>query len=109
MTLILASNSPRCRQLLTGTGLPYTRTVRLHGVDEDFPLHRRRAGVADTIVCPENDVLNKPADRHKATMLTRLRAITRLEDYFNVMGLPTYRVWAKLEALGALPESTQSR
>jgi septum formation protein len=33
-----------------------------------------------------------------------LAAITRLEgSYFNVMGLPTHRVWAELAKLGALP------
>ncbi|MFC6223244.1 Maf family nucleotide pyrophosphatase [Hymenobacter artigasi] len=196
MKLILASNSPRRRQLLTDMGLPYE--IRLREVDEDFPVHLRRAEVAeylaahkaaayapdlapdelvitaDTIVCLENDVLNKPADRAEATaMLTRLQgrahdvftgvcllagddrqmvfsdqttvhfrslspaeigyyidtcqpydkagsygaqdwlgmaAITRLEgSYFNVMGLPTHRVWAALEALGALPGSAQPR
>ena len=190
MKLILASNSPRRRQLLTDMGLPYE--IRLREVDEDFPAHLRRAEVAeylaahkaaayapdlapdelvitaDTIVCLENDVLNKPADRAEATaMLTRLQgrahdvftgvclrtgdgrqvvfsdqttvhfrslspaeigyyidtcqpydkagsygaqdwlglaAITRLEgSYFNVMGLPTHRVWAELAKLGALP------
>ena len=190
MKLILASNSPRRQQLLTNMGLPYE--IRLREVDEDFPAHLRRGEVAeylaahkaaayahdlapgelvitaDTIVCLENDVLNKPADRAEATaMLTRLQGrthdvftgvclragngsqvvfseqttvyfrplspaeisyyidtyhpydkagsygaqdwlgmvgITRLEgSYFNVMGLPTHRVWAELEALGALP------
>jgi septum formation protein len=188
--LILASNSPRRRQLLTDMGLPYE--IRLREVDEDFPSHLRRGEVAeylaahkaaayapdlapdelvitaDTIVCLENDVLNKPADHAEATaMLTRLQgrahdvftgvclragdgrqvvfsdqttvhfrplspaeigyyidtcqpydkagaygaqdwlgmaAITRLEgSYFNVMGLPTHRVWAELEKLDALP------
>lgn len=189
MKLILASNSPRRRQLLTELGLPYE--IRLMEVDEDFPDHLRRAEVAeylaahkaaayalapdelvitaDTIVCLGDDVLNKPADVAEATaMLTRLQGrahdvftavclrcgdsrevvfsdqttvffrplspaeishyiataqpfdkagaygaqdwlgmvgIERLEgSYFTVMGLPTHRVWAELEKLGALPQ-----
>jgi septum formation protein len=190
MKLILASNSPRRRQLLTDMGLPYE--IRLLEVDETYPQHLRRAEVAeylaahkaaayasglaaeevvltaDTIVCLGDDVLNKPADVAEATaMLTRLQGrahdvftavclrcgdgrevvfsdqttvhfrplspaeishyiataqpfdkagsygaqdwlgmvgIVRLEgSYFTVMGLPTHRVWAELEKLGALP------
>ena len=96
MKLILASNSPRRRQLLTELGLAYE--IRLLPVDEDFPAHLRRAEVAeylaahkaaayapglapdevvltaDTIVCLDDDVLNKPADVAEATaMLTRLQ------------------------------------
>ena len=96
MKLILASNSPRRRQLLTDLGLPYE--IRLLEVEESYPGHLRRAEVAeylaahkaaaygpglaadevvltaDTIVCLENDVLNKPADVAEATaMLTRLQ------------------------------------
>nr|WP_236668889.1 Maf family nucleotide pyrophosphatase [Hymenobacter rubidus] len=188
--MILASNSPRRRQLLTDLGLPYE--IRLLEVDESFPAHLRRVEVAeylaarkaaayaaglapdelvitaDTIVCLGDDVLNKPADRAEAmAMLTRLQgrahdvftgvcllagdgrevlfsdqttvhfrelspteiayyvdtyqpydkagaygaqdwlgmaAIVRLEgSYFNVMGLPTHRVWAELAKLDALP------
>ncbi len=190
MKLVLASNSPRRRQLLTDLGLAYE--TRLLAVEEDFPAHLRRAEVAeylaahkaaayaaglaadevvltaDTIVCLGDDVLNKPADAAEATaMLTRLQGrahdvftgvcllagdgrqvvfsdqtavhfralsaaeighyiataqpfdkagaygaqdwigmvgVTRLEgSYFNVMGLPTHRVWAELAKLGALP------
>ncbi|MET4073194.1 Maf family nucleotide pyrophosphatase [Hymenobacter sp. UYCo722] len=189
MKLILASNSPRRRQLLTDLGLAYE--IRLLEVDEEFPPHLHRAEVAeylaarkaaayvaslaadeilltaDTIVCLGPDVLNKPANRAEAQyMLGRLQgrahdvftgvclrtgdgrqvvfsdqttvhfrslttaeidyyidtcqpydkagaygaqdwlgmaAIDRLEgSYFNVMGLPTHRVWAELEKLGAL-------
>ena len=96
MKLILASNSPRRRQLLADLGLPYE--IRLLEVEESYPSHLRRAEVAeylaahkaaayvpglatdevvltaDTIVCLENDVLNKPADVAEATaMLTRLQ------------------------------------
>ncbi|MFD1469569.1 Maf family nucleotide pyrophosphatase [Hymenobacter caeli] len=190
MKLILASNSPRRRQLLADLGLAYE--TRLLDVAEDFPPHLRRAAVAeylaahkaaayaaglapdevvltaDTIVCLEDDVLNKPADAAEAAaMLGRLQGrahdvftgvclrtgdgrqvvfsdrttvhfralspaeighyiatarpfdkagaygaqdwiglvgVTRLEgSYFNVMGLPTHRVWEELKKLGALP------
>lgn len=104
MRLILASNSPRRRQLLTDLGLAYE--IRLREVDEDFPPHLRRAEVAeylaahkaaaytsdlasnelvltaDTIVCLGEDVLNKPADVAEATaMLTRLQG--RAHDVFT--------------------------
>jgi septum formation protein len=188
MKLILASGSPRRRQLLTELGLAYE--IRLREVDESFPPQLRRAAVAeylarhkaeayradlapdellltaDTIVCLDDDVLNKPADAAEArAMLARLQGrphqvytgvcllpgdgrapvvfadettvhfrplsaaeiahyvatcrpldkagaygaqdwlglvgIERLEgSYFNVMGLPTHRVWAELARLG---------
>lgn len=104
MKLILASNSPRRRQLLTDLGLAYE--IRLRNVDEDFPPHLRRAAVAeylaahkaaayaadlapnelvitaDTIVCLGDDVLNKPADpADAAAMLTRLQG--RAHDVFT--------------------------
>jgi len=184
--LILASGSPRRRHLLTELGLPYE--IRLREVDESFPLHLRRAEVAeylarhkaeayrpdlapdellltaDTIVCLDEEVLNKPADAAEArAMLGRLQGrahqvytgvcllpgdgrppvvfsdettvyfqpltsaeiahyvaryqpfdkagaygaqdwlglvgIARLEgSYFNVMGLPTHRVWPAVQA-----------
>lgn len=104
MKLILASNSPRRKQLLTELGLAYE--TRLLDVAEDYPAHLRRAGVAeylaahkaaayaptlapdelvitaDTIVCLGDDVLNKPADGAEATaMLTRLQG--RAHDVFT--------------------------
>ncbi len=104
MKLILASNSPRRRQLLTDLGLAYE--TRLLAVEEDFPPHLRRAAVAeylaahkaaayaaglapdevvltaDTIVCLGDDVLNKPADAAEAVaMLTRLQG--RAHDVFT--------------------------
>jgi septum formation protein len=104
MPLILASNSPRRRQLLSDLGLAYT--VRLQEVDESFPDHLRRAEVAeylaahkaaayraglapdevvltaDTIVCLDDDVLNKPADEAEAIrMLQRLQG--RTHDVFT--------------------------
>jgi len=184
--LILASGSPRRRHLLTELGLPYE--IRLREVDESFPPHLCRAEVAeylarhkaeayrpdlapdellltaDTIVCLDEEVLNKPADAAEArAMLGRLQGrahqvytgvcllpgdgrppvvfsdettvyfqpltsaeiahyvaryqpfdkagaygaqdwlglvgIARLEgSYFNVMGLPTHRVWPAVQA-----------
>ena len=110
MKLILASNSPRRRQLLTDMGLQYE--IRLCEVDEDFPPHLRRAEVAeylaahkaaayaadlapdevvltaDTIVCLGDDVLNKPADVAEATaMLTRLQG--RAHEVFTAVCLRT--------------------
>ncbi|MBC6611539.1 septum formation protein Maf [Hymenobacter sp. BT507] len=108
--LLLASNSPRRRQLLTELGLPYE--IRLKEVDEEFPPHLRRAEVAeflaarkaaayreelaaneviltaDTIVCLDEDVLNKPADAAEAIqMLTRLQG--RTHDVFTGVCLLT--------------------
>ena len=108
MKLVLASNSPRRRQLLSDLGLEYE--IRLVEVDEEFPAHLRRAEVAeylaahkaaayaaglapdeivitaDTIVCLGDDVLNKPADVAEATaMLTRLQG--RAHDVFTAVCL----------------------
>ncbi|NVO29659.1 septum formation protein Maf [Hymenobacter sp. P5342] len=94
--LVLASGSPRRRQLLSDLGLDYE--IRLREVDESFPAHLRRAEIAeylaahkaaayapdlaageivltaDTIVCLDDDVLNKPADEAEAVaMLQRLQ------------------------------------
>lgn len=104
MKLVLASNSPRRRQLLTELGLSYE--IRLLQVDESYPAELKRAEVAeylaahkaaayaaglapdevvltaDTIVCLGDDVLNKPADVAIATeMLTRLQG--RAHDVFT--------------------------
>ncbi|QIL74850.1 Maf family nucleotide pyrophosphatase [Hymenobacter sp. HDW8] len=108
--LVLASNSPRRRQLLTDLGLNYE--IRLRKVDETYPSHLHRAEVAeylaahkaaayapdlaphevvltaDTIVCLEDDVLNKPADEAEAKqMLTRLQG--RAHDVFTGVCLLT--------------------
>ncbi|TGD80319.1 Maf family nucleotide pyrophosphatase [Hymenobacter wooponensis] len=102
--LVLASNSPRRRQLLTDLGVAYE--VRLREVDESFPPHLVRAEVAeylaahkasayasdlapdelvltaDTIVCLDDDVLNKPADAAEAVqMLQRLQG--RAHDVYT--------------------------
>ena len=110
MRLVLASNSPRRRQLLTELGVPYS--VRLREVDESYPGHLRRAEVAeylaahkarayraglapdevvltaDTIVCLDEEVLNKPTDAADAIrMLTRLQG--RAHDVFTGVCLLT--------------------
>ena len=89
LRLVLASNSPRRKELLGGLGLPFTiRTV--DGIDEsyppdlqgaDIPLHiaRRKAAAylptlapdellitADTIVCLDGQVIGKPKDEDEA-------------------------------------------
>ena len=93
--LILASNSPRRKELLEKLDLDFT--VRVKEVAEDFPENLRREEIAeylanrkaeayqpdmqpdeiiltaDTIVCLEDQVLNKPADEAEAyRMLTLL-------------------------------------
>ena len=102
--LVLASGSPRRRQLLTDLGLRYE--VRLREVDESFPPELHRAAVAeylaahkaqayapdlapdelvitaDTIVCLDDDVLNKPQDEAEAVlMLQRLQG--RAHDVYT--------------------------
>src|SRR5215216_3060745 len=96
-TLILASNSPRRRQLLSLTGLPFI--VSAADVDEselpnenpaDYVLRlaETKAGAvkadaeqivlaADTTVVDGSDILGKPRDDAEATaMLRRLRGHT---------------------------------
>lgn len=92
--LLLASGSPRRRQLLAEAGFSFS--VKMKAVPEDFPanmpvaevpamLARRKAEVlrseltteivlaADTVVIIEGNILNKPADEAEAVaMLSRL-------------------------------------
>ena len=100
MKLILASNSPRRRELLAGLGYPYEVRV-LDGIDESYPENLRGADVAahisrakaqaytstmaddeiiitaDTIVCLDELVLGKPADEAEAiAMIERLSGRT---------------------------------
>lgn len=94
MKLILASNSPRRRELLAGLGYPYEVRV-LDGIDETYPetLHggevaayvsRAKAEAyrsqmaddeiivtADTIVCLGDKVLGKPSDEAEAMDMLR--------------------------------------
>jgi len=90
--VILASQSPRRQELLKGVGVDFKVLVK-EGIDEDFDLHmpfvevaaflaRKKASeyahelaenviiiTADTIVCNENNILNKPADRADAVRM----------------------------------------
>lgn len=92
MKIILASNSPRRRELLTGLGLQYE--VRLmSGIDESYPdglaseeipqfIARQKAAAyklasdellitADTIVYLNGRVLGKPANEEEACQMLR--------------------------------------
>ena len=92
MKIILASNSPRRRELLSGLGLEYeVRT--LPGLDESYPdglpmeeipqyISRKKAAAytldegevlitADTIVWLDGEVLGKPADEEEARQMLR--------------------------------------
>ena len=92
--LILASNSPRRRELLAGLGYPYEVRV-LKDIDESYPetlrgsevashISRKKAEAyratmaedeiiitADTIVCLDDKVLGKPADEAEAMDMLR--------------------------------------
>lgn len=90
--ILLASNSPRRKELLAGLGLTFE--VRVKEVQEDFPEHMQREEVAeylashkayayaadlqdevlitaDTIVCLGDRILNKPADAAEAFNMLR--------------------------------------
>lgn len=93
--IVLASNSPRRRELLCGLGIPFTVRV-LDGIDESWPhelkgediplyISRSKASAyrssiaadelvitADTIVCVDGQVLGKPVDECDARRMLRL-------------------------------------
>ena len=92
MRKVLASNSPRRRELLSGLGLEYeVRTMP--GLDESYPeglsmeeipqyISRKKAAAyslgadevlitADTIVWLDGEVLGKPADEEEARQMLR--------------------------------------
>ena len=92
MKIILASNSPRRKELLSGLGFDYeVRT--LQGLDESYPeglpmeeipqyISRKKAAAysvgedellitADTIVWLDGEVLGKPADEEEARQMLR--------------------------------------
>ena len=92
MRIVLASNSPRRRELLSGLGLEYeVRTMP--GLDESYPeglpmeeipqyISRKKAAAyslgadevlitADTIVWLDGEVLGKPADEEEARQMLR--------------------------------------
>lgn len=88
--LILASNSPRRKELLTGLGIPFEVRV-LQGVDESYPqdlptskiaefiatkkAHAYHAKMdeiiitADTIVIVDDEILGKPKDANDANLM----------------------------------------
>lgn len=92
--IILASNSPRRRELLGQLGIEYT-VKSLEGVDESFPKSLPKGEVAgyiadkkaqaclktisendliitaDTIVCVEDEILGKPKDETDARRMLR--------------------------------------
>ena len=94
MNIILASNSPRRKELLAGLGYPYEVRV-LSDIDESYPdtlrgsevasyISRAKADAyaktmaadeliitADTIVCLDEQVLGKPADEAEAMAMIR--------------------------------------
>lgn len=99
---ILASNSPRRKELLAGLDIPFEVKV-LDGVDESFPhnleaekvseyisvekaaAYRDRIGdddlliTADTVVILDGEIMGKPRDEHDAKqMLSRLSGHTHL-------------------------------
>lgn len=94
--IILASNSPRRRELLSQLGIEYT-VKTIYGIDESYPeslktgevaefIARKKADAyfevmndndliitADTIVCVDNEILGKPKDAEDAhRMLAKL-------------------------------------
>ena len=93
--IILASNSPRRRELLAGLGLDFTVKV-ISGIDESWPqelkgediplyISREKAApykpmlapdelviTADTIVYVDGQVLGKPSDKADAVRMLRL-------------------------------------
>ena len=93
--IILASNSPRRRELLTGLGLDFSVKV-LEGIDESWPENLEGEGIplyisrekavpykpliapdelvitADTIVYVDGQVLGKPQDESDAKRMLRL-------------------------------------
>ena len=98
MRIILASNSPRRRELLSGLGLDY-EVHTMPGLDESYPdglpmeeipqyISRKKAAAytlekdellitADTIVWLDGEVLGKPADEEEARqMLSKLSGRT---------------------------------
>ncbi len=98
--IILASNSPRRRELLAGLNVPFSVRT-LDDIDETYPealtckevpeyLSKKKAAAyadlikpntllitADTIVCLDGEVLGKPADEEEAfDMLSRMAGQT---------------------------------
>lgn len=92
MKLLLASNSPRRRELLGGLGWPF-EVIIVEGIDESYPedlspedtvryIARKKAAVytvaddelvitADTIVVLGNKIMGKPVDASDASRMLR--------------------------------------
>lgn len=112
--LVLASNSPRRRELLAGLGYPYEVRV-LSDIDESYPdtlrgsevaayISRAKADAyratmaddelvitADTIVCLDDQVLGKPADEAEA--IAMLRSLSgRTHQVYTGVALTTKEV-----------------
>lgn len=92
--VVLASNSPRRRELLSQLGIEYT-VKTIEGIDESYPDSEARAEVAefiaakkaraylqamddndliitaDTIVCVEDEILGKPKDAEDACRMLK--------------------------------------
>lgn len=90
--LILASNSPRRKELLAGLGIPFEVRV-IEGIDETYPhdislektaefIATKKANAyqaapneiiitADTVVVVDNEILGKPADGEEACEMLR--------------------------------------
>lgn len=104
-SIILASKSPRRHQLLRESGFEFV--IAEIEVDEDFPSDLKKQEVAeylankkamhytqtihpsvlvcaDTIVCIEDQILNKPADREEAFSMLRFLSGKTHEVYTGV-------------------------
>ena len=128
--LLLASNSPRRRQLLAGLDIPM-EVVRLKDIDEthpaslsggDIPLHIARLKMhaydmelrpgevlitADTIVWVEGQELGKPVDADDARRMLHLLSDRTHQVYFAPLSdqqidyyISTYRPFDKAGAYG---------
>ena len=123
--LILASASPRRRQLLVGCGLPFVQ-AEPYDVSETYPagmpagevpvyLARLKSDAyplplasfdilvtADTVVAVDDRILGKPADRGSYGIQEWIGyvGIERIEgSFYNVMGLPVQRLYVELDEL----------
>lgn len=123
MKIILASNSPRRRELLAGLDIPFEVKV-LNGIDESYPdtirpeeiaqyVAQKKADVydadkdeiiitADTVVLLDNQVLGKPHDAQQAKhMLQNLSGKT----HFVITGV-VVKDYDKQKAFSVVSEVT---
>lgn len=109
--VILASNSPRRRELLSQLGLEFT-VKTLRGIDESYPSELEGEAVAlyivgkkadayratmaadeliitaDTIVCVDGEVLGKPVDADDARRMLR-KLSGKAHDVITAVGITT--------------------